>query len=118
MDINLIAEFKITNPTTDYMMLLHVLPTVFVDNRDLFERVVKLMWATTKSMKGTGMHVPSWRQREYVRAKWFNSYGKIYADMPIEKGVAWVARKITNRKVDVERKEITREKVGNGVQQL
>ncbi|CAL9769402.1 unnamed protein product, partial [Musa acuminata subsp. burmannicoides] len=35
VDINLAAEFEIARPTTDYVMLLRVLPAVFVGSRDL-----------------------------------------------------------------------------------
>lgn len=67
MDINLIVEFDITRPTTDYVMLLCILPTMFVNSRDLLECVMKLMCiATTESIRGVGMHMPPWRQREYV----------------------------------------------------
>ncbi|THU62296.1 hypothetical protein C4D60_Mb01t03630 [Musa balbisiana] len=35
ININLIVEFEIARPTTDYMMLLRILSMVFVDNQDL-----------------------------------------------------------------------------------
>ncbi|CAL9201418.1 unnamed protein product [Musa hybrid cultivar] len=92
VDINLAAEFEIARPTTDYVMLLRVLPTVFVGSRDLLERVVKLMCAAaTESIRGAGMHVPPWRRREYVRAKWFSTYGRTAGGVLAEKGAVWVA---------------------------
>ncbi|RZR78867.1 hypothetical protein BHM03_00004417 [Ensete ventricosum] len=34
-----------------------------------------------------GKHMPPWRWIEYVRAKWFSSYGRTIDDMLAEEGV-------------------------------
>ncbi|URE21888.1 Translation initiation factor eIF-2B [Musa troglodytarum] len=41
------------------------------------------------------MHVPSWRWREYMHAKWFSSYGRTGGNMLTEEGAVWVVGEAT-----------------------
>ncbi|CAL9063612.1 unnamed protein product [Musa banksii] len=68
MDINLVAEFEIVKSTTDYVMLLRVVPTMFVDidvcrHDGLYQRhrhvhaVVKTEGVCVKAARAQRSHV-------------------------------------------------------------
>ncbi|XP_009391132.2 uncharacterized protein LOC103977363 [Musa acuminata AAA Group] len=77
LEIDLAAEFEIARPTQDYTALLRALPSVFVGRPGALESIVSLMCvAMEESIRSSGMHLPPWRRKEYVRAKWFSSYGR------------------------------------------
>ncbi|RRT62017.1 hypothetical protein B296_00043749 [Ensete ventricosum] len=78
VDINIVIEFEIAKPTTDYMTLLRVLSVVFIG-----------------IIKGAGMHVLPWRWRDYVEAKWFNSYGRTTDGVFAKEGAVWVVGEAT-----------------------
>ncbi|WOL19464.1 hypothetical protein Cni_G28262 [Canna indica] len=75
VEINFAAEFEIARPSGDYAELLRGLPSVFVGMPRVVESVVGLMCAAMKeSIRSSGMHLPPWRRKLYVRAKWLGSY--------------------------------------------
>lgn len=76
VEINIGAEFEIARPSDDYAALVGALlsSSVFVGKLGTVERVVGLMCAAMKkSMRRSGMHLPPWRRKEYVQAKWLSS---------------------------------------------
>ncbi|CAL9107038.1 unnamed protein product [Musa acuminata var. zebrina] len=77
LEIDLAAEFEIARPTQDYTALLRALPSVFVGRPGALESIVSHMClAMEESIRSSGMHMPPWRRKEYVRAKWFSSFGR------------------------------------------
>ncbi|CAL9110786.1 unnamed protein product [Musa textilis] len=75
LEIDLAAEFEIARPTEGYTALLRALPSVFVGRPGALESIVSLMCAAMEeSIRSSGMHLPPWRRKEYVQAKWFSSY--------------------------------------------
>lgn len=72
---NLPSNFEIARPSEEYTKVFHGLPKDFVGRPEHLKCVVIVMsTAAVESMKSAGMHVPPWRRREYVLAKWFSSY--------------------------------------------
>jgi PDDEXK-like family of unknown function len=72
---NLPSNFEIARPSEEYTKLFQGLPKVFAGRPEHLKCIVRVMsTAAVKSMKSAGMHVPPWRRREYVLAKWFSTY--------------------------------------------
>ncbi|XP_042477634.1 uncharacterized protein LOC122058983 [Macadamia integrifolia] len=75
VETSLGAEFTIARPTDRYLSLLEMFPPTFVGKAEELKQVVRLMCAAAKeSMKKMGMHLPPWRKKDYMQAKWFGPY--------------------------------------------
>ena len=55
--------------------------------------------AAKESMKGIDLHLPPWRQREYMEEKWFGSYKRTTNTMPKITEVKLDAREIPTRRI-------------------
>ncbi|KAJ4732539.1 DUF506 family protein [Rhynchospora pubera] len=78
IETNLASYFEIARPSDDYMRLMKRLPTLFIGRPDHLKSVVRVMSnAAIESIKTAGMHVPPWRRKEFVLAKWFSSHKRI-----------------------------------------
>ncbi|XP_020089924.1 uncharacterized protein LOC109711339 [Ananas comosus] len=86
VEINIAAEFEIARPSTAYLKLLQTLPAVLVAKPEHLKEVVRVMCAAaTESIKSAGMHVPPWRRKKYMLAKWFSSHTRATAGNTAEK---------------------------------
>ncbi|KAJ1699842.1 hypothetical protein LUZ63_008354 [Rhynchospora breviuscula] len=75
IETNLPSNFEIARPSKDYTRIFQCLPDIFVGRPENLKLIVRVMsTAAVESIKSAGMHVPPWRRREYVLAKWFSSY--------------------------------------------
>ncbi|KAJ4793855.1 DUF506 family protein [Rhynchospora pubera] len=75
IETNLPSNFEIARPSKDYTRIFQCLPDIFVGRPEHLNLIVRVMsTAAVESIKRAGMHVPPWRRREYVLAKWFSSY--------------------------------------------
>ncbi|KAJ3700333.1 hypothetical protein LUZ61_004038 [Rhynchospora tenuis] len=78
IETNLASDFEIARPNDDYMRLRQRFPTLFIGRPDHLKSIVRVMSnAAVESIKTAGMHVPPWRRREFVLAKWFSSHKRI-----------------------------------------
>lgn len=56
-------------------MIFQRLPKIFIGRPEHLKSIVRVMsTAAVDSIKSAGMHIPPWRRREYVLAKWFSLY--------------------------------------------
>lgn len=72
---NLPSNFEIARPSEEYTMIFQRLPKIFIGRPEHLKSIVRVMsTAAVDSIKSAGMHIPPWRRREYVLAKWFSLY--------------------------------------------
>ncbi|KAF6144949.1 hypothetical protein GIB67_013300 [Kingdonia uniflora] len=82
----LVGEFTIARPTKSYQSLLEVFPQVYVGKPDELKQVARIMCRAIKeSMKSSDLHIPPWRRKAYMQAKWLGSYERITNNV-VEKG--------------------------------
>ncbi|KAL1214765.1 hypothetical protein V5N11_011430 [Cardamine amara subsp. amara] len=75
VETNLAGEFEIARPTKRYLSILSQVPRVFVGTSEELKQLVKIMChEMRRSMKQVGIHVPPWRRKGYMQAKWFGFY--------------------------------------------
>ncbi|KAF3559327.1 hypothetical protein F2Q69_00013941 [Brassica cretica] len=75
VETNLAEEFEIARPTKRYTSIISQVPRVFVGTPEDLKKLVKIMChEMRRSMKQVGIHVPPWRRKGYMQAKWFSFY--------------------------------------------
>lgn len=73
IDIDFRSEFEIARSTGNYKAILQSLPYIFVGKQDRLKQIVSVVSEAAKqSLKKKGMHVPPWRKRDYMLAKWIS----------------------------------------------
>jgi uncharacterized protein (TIGR01615 family) len=73
IDIDFRSEFEIARSTGTYKTILQSLPFIFVGKKERLKQIVSVMAEAAKqSLKKKGMHVPPWRKRDYMLAKWIS----------------------------------------------
>lgn len=73
VDIDFRSEFEIARPTKAYRAILQSLPYIFVGKSDRLQQLVSVVAdAAKQSLRKKGLHVPPWRNPEYMRAKWLS----------------------------------------------
>lgn len=88
VEVSIASEFELGRSTKGYASLLEILPPIFVGKVEMLEQIVRLMSrAIKKCMKKHEMHVPPWRRRAYMQAKWFSSsYRRTTGEISEKKG--------------------------------
>eukprot|EP00249_Psilotum_nudum_P009581 c22021_g3_i1 orf=351-1595(+) len=82
VDIDFQVQFEIARPTSHYLSVLQVLPSIFVGEPDKLQKILNLMSEAAKqSLAVKGLHLPPWRTPDYMRAKWFSSYERTVNDL-------------------------------------
>lgn len=73
IDIDFRSEFEIARSTGNYKAILQSLPFIFVGKQERLRQIVSVVSEAAKqSLKKKGMHVPPWRKRDYMLAKWIS----------------------------------------------
>ena len=73
IDIDFRSEFEIARSTSQYKTILQSLPYIFVGKKERLKQIVTFVSEAAKqSLKKKGMHVPPWRKRDYMLAKWIS----------------------------------------------
>ncbi|CAL5208000.1 unnamed protein product [Lathyrus oleraceus] len=73
IDIDFRSEFEIARSTGTYKTILQSLPYIFVGKKERLKQIVSIVSEAAKqSLKKKGMHVPPWRKRDYMLAKWIS----------------------------------------------
>lgn len=75
IDTDFRSEFEIARSTGTYKAILQSLPYIFVGKAERLGQIVAIVSeAARQSLKKKGMHVPPWRQAEYMLARWLSPY--------------------------------------------
>lgn len=78
IDVDFRSEFEIARSTGSYTAVLQSLPSIFVGKADRLQHIVTVVSEAAKqSLKKKGLHVPPWRKREYMRAKWLAPHQRV-----------------------------------------
>ncbi|KAL5122097.1 hypothetical protein HKD37_02G002967 [Glycine soja] len=73
VDVDFRSEFEIARSTGTYKAMLQSLPFIFVGNSERLTQILAIVSdAAKQSLKKKGMHVPPWRKRDYMLAKWLS----------------------------------------------
>ncbi|KAK7279295.1 hypothetical protein RJT34_24342 [Clitoria ternatea] len=73
VDVDFRSEFDIARSTGTYKAVLQSLPYIFVGRSERLGQIVSIVSeAARQSLKKKGMHVPPWRKRDYMLAKWLS----------------------------------------------
>ncbi|XP_056172190.1 uncharacterized protein LOC130139387 [Syzygium oleosum] len=81
VEASLAGQFEIARPSSHYASLVGVFPPVFVGRPEELKQVIRLMCAAMKqSLRSTGLLLPPWRRKSYVKAKWFGNYKRTTLD--------------------------------------
>ncbi|XP_027365656.1 uncharacterized protein LOC113872356 [Abrus precatorius] len=73
VDVDFRSEFEIARSTGTYKAILQSLPFIFVGRSERLGQIVSIVSEAAKqSLKKKGMHVPPWRKRDYMLAKWLS----------------------------------------------
>lgn len=81
VEASLAGQFEIARPSGHYASLVGVFPPVFVGRPEELKQVIRLMCAAMKqSLRSTGLLLPPWRRKSYVKAKWFGNYKRMTLD--------------------------------------
>ncbi|GLJ18785.1 hypothetical protein SUGI_0335400 [Cryptomeria japonica] len=83
VDIDFRAQFEIARPTAEYAALVEVLPTLLVGSVDKLRDIIWIMCdAAKRSLKARGLHLPPWRKKRYIEAKWLASHKRTTSHDP------------------------------------
>ncbi|PNT73297.1 uncharacterized protein LOC104583356 isoform X2 [Brachypodium distachyon] len=78
VDIDFRSQFELARPAPWYAQLWARLPHVFVGPQEKLRKAVALLcWASRRSLRESGLHVPPWRRSSYMQAKWFPCPGAL-----------------------------------------
>lgn len=73
VDVDFRSEFEVARSTGTYKAILQSLPFIFVGRSERLAQIVSIVSEAAKqSLKKKGMHVPPWRKRDYMLAKWLS----------------------------------------------
>jgi len=73
VDVDFRSEFEVARSTGTYKAILQSLPFIFVGKSERLKQIVAIVSEAAKqSLKKKGMHVPPWRKRDYMLAKWLS----------------------------------------------
>ncbi|KAK7345928.1 hypothetical protein VNO77_16544 [Canavalia gladiata] len=73
VDVDFRSEFEVARSTGTYKTILQSLPYIFVGRSERLRQIVSIVSEAAKqSLKKKGMHVPPWRKRDYMFAKWLS----------------------------------------------
>ncbi|RDY11006.1 hypothetical protein CR513_04388 [Mucuna pruriens] len=73
VDVDFRSEFEVARSTGTYKAILQSLPFIFVGRSERLGQIVSIVSEAAKqSLKKKGMHVPPWRKRDYMLAKWLS----------------------------------------------
>lgn len=73
VDVDFKSQFEVARPTATYKELINTLPSVFVGSEEKLNQIISLLCsAAKKSLKERGLHVPPWRNANYMRSKWLS----------------------------------------------
>ncbi|KAK7393735.1 hypothetical protein VNO78_22299 [Psophocarpus tetragonolobus] len=73
VDVDFRSEFEVARSTGTYKAMLQSLPFIFVGKSERLGQIVAIVSEAAKqSLKKKGMHVPPWRKRDYMLAKWLS----------------------------------------------
>ena len=77
VDIDFRAQFEIARPTAEYAALAEALPELVVGSADKMRDIIWIMCdAAKRSLKARGLHLPPWRKKRYLEAKWFSPHNR------------------------------------------
>ncbi|KAG5125667.1 hypothetical protein JHK82_026502 [Glycine max] len=73
VDVDFRSEFEVARSTGTYKAMLQSLPFTYVGKSERLTEIVAIVSEAAKqSLKKKGMHVPPWRKRDYMLAKWLS----------------------------------------------
>ncbi|OIV98768.1 hypothetical protein TanjilG_20514 [Lupinus angustifolius] len=73
IDVDFRSEFEIARPTQTYKTILQSLPFIFVGKPKRLTKIILIISEEVKkSLRKKKMHVPPWRQADYMLAKWLS----------------------------------------------
>ena len=88
VDIDFRAQFEIARPTAEYAALAEALPDLVVGSADKMRDIIWIMCdAAKRSLKARGLHLPPWRKKRYLEAKWLSSHKR--TSTQLESWNAW-----------------------------
>lgn len=81
VEVSLAGQFEIARPSDHYASLVGAFPPVFVGRPDELNQVIRLMCAAMKqSLRSTGLLLPPWRKKSYMKAKWLSNHKRTTPD--------------------------------------
>ncbi|XP_030553031.1 uncharacterized protein LOC115757077 [Rhodamnia argentea] len=81
VEVSLAGQFKIARPSDHYTSLVEAFPPVFISRPEELQQVIRLMCAAMKqSLQSTGLLLPPWRKKSYMKAKWFSNHKRTAPD--------------------------------------
>ncbi|XP_010059574.2 uncharacterized protein LOC104447549 [Eucalyptus grandis] len=81
VEVSLAGQFEIARPSDHYTSLVDVFPPVFVGRPAELKQAIRLMCGAMKqSLQSTGLLIPPWRRKSYMKAKWFSNYKRTTLD--------------------------------------
>ncbi|KAF8030268.1 hypothetical protein BT93_E2653 [Corymbia citriodora subsp. variegata] len=81
VEASLAGQFEIARPSDHYTSLVDVFPPVFVGRPEELKQAIRLMCGAMKqSLQSTGLLLPPWRRKSYMKAKWFSKHKRTTLD--------------------------------------
>ncbi|XP_078433672.1 uncharacterized protein LOC144704962 [Wolffia australiana] len=75
VEVEFRGQFEIARPTAEYERVAAQLPRVYVERPEELRRLLHLLAdAAKQSLQLRELHVPPWRKRHYMQAKWLGPY--------------------------------------------
>lgn len=103
IDIDFRSEFEIARSTSNYKTILQSLPYIFVGKKERLKQIVAVVSEAAKqSLKKKGMHVPPWRKRDYMLAKWISPSASRSKQVSDAAAVETVSSEVDNESGELE----------------
>ncbi|KAJ4930449.1 hypothetical protein NE237_000115 [Protea cynaroides] len=78
VDIDFKSQFELARPTSSYLQLTDMLPSIFVGCETKLNKIISILCTAAKqSLKERGLHVPPWRGTSYMQSKWLSDCQKV-----------------------------------------